>query len=207
MERFVEFQNWGFNTLIISSLITMLFTIFQGYGFAKQSQKIWGKKSVESLSAPFFFLFFFYFIAFIFYGLSKNSLAMIFNGLLFLPCFPIVIGIIKFKKLSWIDVFSFVLTVAIIPIMILTKEKDLFLFVLLMISIITLITQPIAMIKAKSRGSVEIKFIIIFFLTSAFWLIYSSIIGNWVLQMFNAIACIVYSLIMFLYRRYKLYKE
>lgn len=203
MQRFIEVQNWGFNALIFSSFITMLFTVFQGYGFLKQSQKIWKKESAESLSAPFFFLFFFYFIAFIFYGLSKNSLAMTFNGLLFLPCFPIVIGVIKFKKLNWIDVVSLILTAAIIPIMIMVKEKDLFLFLLLMISIITLITQSIAMIKTKSRGSVEIKFIIIFFLTSAFWLIYSSVIGNWVLQVFNSIACIIYCLIIYLYRTYK----
>jgi uncharacterized protein with PQ loop repeat len=203
MENFVEIQNWGFNALIISALLTVVFTVFQGYGFIRQSQKIWKKKSAESLSAPFFFLLFFYFIAFTFYGFSKNSLAIIFNSLLFLPCAPIVIGIIRFKKLTRFDIASLILTVPIVPIMILTKEKDVFLLILLIISLAILVTQPFEMLKAKSRGSVEIWFVIIFLATSVFWFIYSSVSGNWALQLFNFCAIIVYSLIIFLYARYK----
>jgi len=202
MKDFIEIQNWGFNKLIIASLFTMIFTVFQFYGFLKQNQKIWGKKSVKSLSAPFFFLLFFYFIALIFYGFSKNSLAMIFNSLLFLPCIPITIGIIKFKKLSLIDITALILTATIVPIMIVIKQKDLFLFILLLISIVTLLTQLIEMIKTKSRGSIEIKFVIVFVITSIFWFIYSSIIKNWPLLIFNGIAIFVYGLIMFLYRKY-----
>jgi len=44
----------------VSSLFIVFFAFVQGYGFIKQSQKIWDKdkRSAESLSAPFFFLFF-----------------------------------------------------------------------------------------------------------------------------------------------------
>ncbi|MFA5109552.1 MAG: PQ-loop domain-containing transporter [Patescibacteria group bacterium] len=115
MEKFVEFQNWGFNLLILSSLMTMIFSILQGYGFIKQSQKIWREKSVKAISPPFFFLFFFYFIAFIIYGFHKNSLAMVFNGFLFIPCIPVVIGIIKFKKMKLVDWLSFFASALILP--------------------------------------------------------------------------------------------
>lgn len=103
MREFVEIQSWGFNTVIISSFFTMFLTLLQGYGFAQQSQRIWRERSVESISAPFFFMFFFYFVAFIFYGWHNRSLAMMFNGLLFIVCLPIVIGILKFGSRSFSD--------------------------------------------------------------------------------------------------------
>ncbi|PKM91493.1 hypothetical protein CVU82_02760 [Candidatus Falkowbacteria bacterium HGW-Falkowbacteria-1] len=202
MTDFVEIQNWGFNSLTISSLMTMVFTIFQAYGFTKQGQKIWRRRSAKSLSAPFFFLFFFYFIAFIFYGLSKNSLAMVFNGLLFIPCIPVVMGIIKFKGLSLLDFLSFIFAAAIVPIMIVTNQKDIFVFILLVISLTTLATQPLTMIREGSRGSVEIKFVVVFLLTGVFWFVYALSINNWPLQIFNFVAVILYCLILFLYRKY-----
>lgn len=203
MKEFVEIQNWGINTLIISSLITMIFTIFQGYGFIKQSQKIWKNKSVKSLSTPFFFLFFFYFIAFLFYGLSKNSLSMVFNGFLFITCIPIVVGIIKFKRLSYLEIISLFVTALVVPVMIIIKQKDIFLFILLVISLILLLSQLLTMIKEKSKGSVEIKFIVVFLITAIFWFIYSSLLKNWPLQVFNFLASIVYILILYFYRKYK----
>lgn len=202
MKEFVEIQNWGFNALVISSIITMLLTVFQGYGFIKQNQKIWKTKSAKSLSAPLFFLFFFYFIAFSFYGWHQNSLAMIFNGLLFLPCIPIVAGVIKFKRLNWIDICALILTAAIVPIMVMIKQKDVFLFALLMINLATLATQPLAMIKNQSCGVVEKKFVIVFLATSAIWFIYSLVLHNWALEIFNLLALALYGAILYLYNKY-----
>ena len=202
MTEFVEIKNWGFNALVISSIITMLLTIFQGYGFIKQSQKIWKTKSARSLSAPLFFLFFFYFIAFSFYGWHQNSLAMTFNSLLFLPCIPIITGIIKFKRLNWIDICSLIMAATIVPIMATIERKDFFLFILLMINLATLATQPLAMIKNQSCGAVEKKFIIVFLTTSAIWLIYSIALHNWALEIFNFLALAIYGATLYLYNKY-----
>lgn len=203
MEKFVEFQNWGFNILTISSLMTVLFTIFQGYGFIKQSQKIWREKSVKSISPPFFFLFFFYFIAFIFYGIYKNSLAMIFNGSLFITCIPIVLGIIKFKKMSLVDWLSFFLLAAIVPIILIIKEKDTFIFSVLLVGLAVLILQLLTIIKAKSIGSMEIRFIFISFATGLCWFVYSCFISNWALQIFNFCIILIYSVVITLFYKYK----
>lgn len=203
MEQFVEVKGWGFNALIIFSLFTMIFSIFQGYGFLKQSQKIWKDKSVESLSTPFFFLFFFYFIAFIFYGLHQKSLAIVFNGLLFLPCAPILIGILKFKKLNVVDWLSLCLSIAVVPIMILIKDKDVFISILMIVSLLVLLSQLLLIIKEKSSGSIEIKMMIVFFITAIFWLVYTLLIGNLVLQIFNACAILIYGIIIYLYKKYK----
>lgn len=203
MENFVEFQNWGFNLLIMSSLMTMVFSIFQGYGFIKQSQKIWHEKSVKAISPPFFFLFFFYFIAFIFYGMHKNSLAMVFNGLLFIPCIPVIAGILKFKRMKLADWLAFFASAAIVPILLLIEEKDTFIFSLLLVSLIVLGLQLLTIVKTKSIGSIEIKFIAIFFVTGLCWFIYSCYISNWALQIFNFFAVLIYLAIIVLYNKYK----
>lgn len=203
MKNFIEIQNWGFNTLIISSFLTLAFGVFQGYGFFTQSQKIWKRRSTESVSTTYFSFLFFYFIAFTIYGLSKNSLAMSINGLLFIPCAYIVIGIVKFKKLNWKDYLSFMLSATTIPIMIFTDEKDLFLFIMLMASMVTMIIQLITMISNKSSGSVEFKFLIVFFTTAIFWLIYAIIVNNWPLIVFNIMAIIIYGSMSVLYKKYE----
>jgi len=203
MDKFIEVQNWGLNPTIIFSLLTMIFTVFQGYGFVKQAQKIWREKSAKSISAPYFFLFLFYFFAFIFYGWHKDSLAMVFNGLLFITCIPVAIGIIKFKQMRVFDWVAFALSAAIVPITIIVKEKDTFIFLISIVSIAVLVSQLLAIIKEKSCGSIEIKFVVIFLATALCWFVYACYISNWVLQIFNIVAGVIYLAIIYLYHKYK----
>ena len=203
MKEIIEIQHWGWNPIIITSFLTICFTIFQGYGIVKQSQKIWRTKSGKSISTFAFFFGCFYFFSFIFYGLEKMSLAIIFNGLLGFLYLPIVIGLIKFKKFKLYEKILLPITALVIPVMIMTAEKDLLLFILLMVTLITIVTQVLEIRKEKSRGSVEIKFVVIFLLTNIFWLIYAFIIGNWPLEIFNSLAIVVYSWGICLYKKYK----
>ena len=203
MQEFVEIQSWGFNAVIISSAFTMLFTLIQGYGFITQTQKIWKEKSVESISAPFFFLFFFYFIAFIFYGWHKHSLAMMFNGLLFITCLPIVIGIFKFGYRSLANRSAFILSAAVVPLMIIMENKDLLLSILLLVSLYVLVDQVLTIARAKSAGSVDSNMMVIFLATSIFWFIYSCAIHNWPLLVFNFFGMMLYALILFFCFKYK----
>ncbi|PIZ98397.1 MAG: hypothetical protein COX77_04590 [Candidatus Komeilibacteria bacterium CG_4_10_14_0_2_um_filter_37_10] len=203
MKNFVEIQNFGFNSITITALMTMIFTILQGVGITQQGKKIWQEKSARSLSPELFFLLLFYFLSFFFYGWSKDSLAMCFNSLLGLLYIPIIVGIYKFQTLSLIKKIIFFLTSLIVPMMIILQEKDIFLLVLLLISLLVLITQPLAMLKEKSRGSVDLNYILIFFVTSVFWLVYSMIINNWPLEIFNSLAIIVYLWILWLYHQYQ----
>ena len=73
----------------------------------------------------------------------------------------------------------------------------------MMISLAVLLGQLVAIVRAKSRGSVEIKFAIVFLATAVFWFIYSYSIGDWALEVFNSVSIIIYSLIIYFYYRYK----
>lgn len=203
MKEFVEIQSWGFNAVVVSSALTMIFTLIQGYGFIKQSEKIWKEKSVASISAPFFFLFFFFFIAFLLYGWYNRSLAMMFNGLLFVTCLPIIIGIFKFSCLSFYDKAAFILSAAVVPLMVILEEKDILLGAMFLISLFVLRGQVVAIYRAKSVGAVEPKMMAILLFTSIFWFLYSALIINWPILLFNFFGMMLYGLMLFYCFKYK----
>lgn len=203
MEKFIEIQNWGFNALTWLFLTTTSFSALKIYGLAQQGRRIWIEKSAQSLSPPFFFLFLFSLMSQIFYGINQHSLALVLSGLVSLIIIPIVIGIIKYQKLSMTDWLSLLLSTAIVPIMILIANKNAFLSLLLIIGLTTLICQLMAIVKEKSRGLIEIKLIIILLAEALFWVFYSHIIKNIILEVFHICLTIIYIIIIYLYKRYK----
>ena len=200
---FIEFQDFGWNGQTVFALATMLCTIFQGYGVFMQNKKIWREREVKSLSVFLFFFYLFFFMSLIFYALEKKSFAMLFNSLLFILYAPIVIGLIKFKKITFLESLSFVLFASAVVFMAFTKHKDFLFSSFLTVSLMTLSTQPLAMIKERSRGAVEIRYVVIFLITSIFWFGYGTAIGNRIFQVFNLLAIIIYIIIIFLYRKYR----
>lgn len=202
MNELIEVKNWGFNQIVISSFFTMLFTFFQAYGLIKQNQKIWRHQSGESVSVLLFFSTGAYFLAFIFYALDKNSLAMIFNSLLAIMYIPIMIGLIKFKKFRLFESILCPLSFLFIPAMIITEEKDNLLFAFLMLSLVMIFSQVLEMISQGKTGSAEPKFIIIFCLTCFFWSVYAFSINNLVLEIFNTVAVLLYGSMLVLYYKF-----
>lgn len=204
MENFVEFQNWGFNALTLSSFMTIVFTIFQGYGFVMQGRKIFKEESVEAISPVTFFLFLFFFMSFMIYGIEKKSIAIIFNGLLFIPVAPIVFGIFRYKKkINFEEIILFILTLSIVPMMIWIKNKEGLLSILLFFSLMSLVSQVLAVFKNKGIGALDIKLILIFMSTSVFWLMYAISLKNQPLIMFNSMALLLYVSIIILHIKNK----
>jgi uncharacterized protein with PQ loop repeat len=201
--NYVEIQHWGFNSLVMSALITALISVVQSYGLIRQSRKIRRMRSAQSLSA---FLFFFegsFFISFFFYGIAKDSLAMMFNGLAVGAAFWLaIVGIIRFKKLKTWEAASLPLTLLIIPLMILIKQKDLLLFILMLGGGASLLLQIVEMVREKSRGAIEIRFLLIFIISNSAWLVYSITISNWPLEITTSLSNVVYLVGLRLYFKY-----
>lgn len=203
MNEFVEVQNWGMNHQTIISLITVMFTVFQGYGIIQQNNTIWKNRSVQSLPSLVFFGSMFFYLAFMFYGFSKNSLTIISNGLLGFLYLPIAIAFLKFGKLGRLRTSLLLLVSVIIPIMIIVPEKDIFLFILFAFTLFVLIMQPLKMIQEDKCGSVDIKYTLVFLLTNIFWFVYAYTSNNWVLQIANSGAALIYLLVFYLYYKIK----
>ena len=201
--NFVECQNWGMNTLTVSAIGTVFFTFWQLYAAVAQSKKIWSGKPVESVSLQLFAYNFYYFVATLIYGIYQHKLAIIFNGLLFIPSLPIVIGILKFQKNEpWEKYFSF-LGLLMIPAMIIFPQKNLVIEVVLSGLIVFIIIQVRDIMKNKKFGALSIEFIVIYLVVNVFWFIYGYNVGNYPYMFFCSLAIGLYSFGVYLFFRYK----
>lgn len=203
----VEFREWGINILTLSSIATIILTVFQGYGLMSQNQQIWKMKSAESISELYFSFNLFYFSSFVIYGISQNSLAMIFNGLLGIIYIPIIVGILKFKKIPKNKKISMALMAIMVPAMAIFENKNLFISILLIGILLLLFRQLAEIAILRNRGALSLKFILVFLATTVFWLIYAIMIANLPLAIFNLIAMISFIFLLYFYFKYGEEKE
>jgi len=206
LKQTIEYQNWGSNAATFSFLATIFFTILQGWALFEQNKTIRKKRSGESISIIFFIYSFCYFSTFLVYGTTKMSITMAFNGLLMIPYIPILIALCRFKgflKSDWILLILFSTMILIVQFLKNSPIQDIFVLAGLFGLLIPAIFQIKEMIKTKSPGSVEPKFIVSFMLAGIFWFIYGLTSGNWIFVVFNPVSFSILIFILFLYLKYK----
>lgn len=200
----IEYQNWGWNMATVSFFATVFFTLWQGRSLFQQNSTIHNKRSGEALSVSFFAYSGSYFFSFLVYGLTKDSIAMTFNGLLGIPYIPILMGLYQYKGFTikdWTVVLIFPL---MIPTVLLLEEsiRDIFILCGLFFILVPLIGQTWGMYKTKSVGAVEPKFLKAFMAAGVFWFAYGLSGGGWIFVVFNPISFVVLGTALFLYHRY-----
>lgn len=203
----VEYQNWGWNSVTIGSLGTIIFTFVELWGLHKQNQTIWQKQSGQSLSVSWFSFFFFASVAFSFYGLHIRSIASILNGVvLALIHIPILLGLWQYKEFTRWESIQFFLLIATIPAMILLPWKDQVFLIISIGVIYAIATQPLELYKTKSVGAVDIRMLLVYVLSTIFWVIYAFAINEWVLKALALVNLGSLSLATFLWFRYRYYE-
>lgn len=205
LKNSIEYQNFGLNALSISAIATICFSIMQGYGAIAQNNKIWREKSGETIKILFFVYNFWYFFSFFIYGIAQNSIAITFNGAIGFLYIPILIGLHKFKGFSRKEVILSLLGFLVVPAMIFIPQKNYVLLVIVILICPITIEQFIEFIRNRGLGAFSIKYVIIFFSTSAFWLIYSIAILKWPLIILNAGTTTIYLVVIYL--NYKFEKQ
>ena len=201
----VEYQNWGYNALTFSAIGTFLFTFLQMWSFGQQAKLVWVSRSGESVSVKMFSYWFFYWIAFSLYGVAGKSIAIAFNGLMFLATAPILLGLYKFKGFTRWEKISFSVF-SLIPALMFycpKAQKPTLLLVLLMGVLFSITLQPYEIWQKKSAGSVEPKLLVVFALTSIFWFAYGIVIRDMPLIVFNPLAIVVLLITLGLWWKYK----
>jgi len=203
--RTVEYQNWGANAATFSFLVTVFFTCLQGWSLFAQNATIRRNRSGESLSTTFFIYTGCYFFMFLVYGITKNSIAFMFNGCLGIPYIPIVLALYRFKGFQGGDWVALVLSLLMIPVVVMLEGawQDMFVLTGLFGIIIPLVGQVREMYRAKSSGSVEPKFVVTFMVANIFWFTYGLTTGQWIFVVFNLISFLVLATALILYRRYR----
>lgn len=203
MENWIEVANWGWNLLTFSAIGAVLITIYQGYGLWKQSREIRLTGNSESLSTFYFSYMLWYFLAFVYYGLSSHSLAMSFCGLLGFLYIPILIGIHKSRGFTLVDWLVLWLTLPILPLMIIVSDKDVYLMCLMAGILVSIIKQLALIIRTKDASALSLSWILAFLLAGILWLSYALTIGDWALIAFNSLASLLFAMILGCYLWYR----
>ncbi|MGC9611012.1 MAG: hypothetical protein ABSE68_02215 [Minisyncoccia bacterium] len=193
-----EFTTNGFFSLgVLTALGTAFLTLLQGYGIFRQGSTIWRKRSVENVSNMLILSGVSYFFAFIAYGISRESIAAMFNGMLGFVFLYAAVGSWKFRGFRVWEWAYFIIFLLAIPAMILINDKETFLFLLLIGLLLTALPQTVEAYEAWKKGdpgAIEPRFFVTFMIASAFWFGYGLAIGKLVFVIFNPISFINLSL-------------
>lgn len=169
----MELNNMGWNALTISFFGTVLFTLIEVWGVWDQKKEIWQKKSGVSIPVNLFIFNLFIFAVIFAYGISINSIALMFSGIVMFPIhIPILIGLYKFKGFSNQEKIFFWVMLLIFLVDILLPYKAFFFFSLSLICIGMVALQPYEIWKEKSSGVVSIKMIWSYWIGTTFWVMY-----------------------------------
>lgn len=192
-----EYKNWGVNFLTIGMIVTSIFTLIQSFTLINQNKLILKARSGESLSIILISHSYFSLLSVFFYGISKLSLALIFNGAcLGIFYLPILINLLRFKKISTMDIIAIIIFKILLTLMIITPQKDLVYLTFSLFWIISLIRQAYEMIKSPTVGVFDPCLFGVITISLVFWIFYSIIIHAWALLLANTLGCIVLIIIM-----------
>ena len=186
LKNSVEFHHWGWNVQTIGAIGTLICTVFQGWGFWKQSNVIWEKRSGESVSVPMTGFWLVYFCAFVIYAVSVPSIAMTANCLLGIPIAVATLGLWRYKKRlvkEWGIVF---LCTGFIPAMLFLPKKTV-LIALYVPAYAFLVHQGYEVWK-NGVGVLNSTFVAIFLATGFSWLVFTAATGQWIIFIFNCLA-------------------
>lgn len=205
IESTVEFQNWGTNKETLVFLVTVLFTMFQGWSLFSQGITVHRKRSGESLSVVLFIYGASYFFTFFAYGITRGSVAIMFNGLLGVPCLVVLLSLIKFKGLSKGDRKILMVLPLMIPLAYLLRgvPQDTLVLVGLLGLLFPMLDQVREIQRTKRPGSVDPRFLLTFMAASLFWFLFGLYGGGWIFLVFNPLSFIILGATLVLYIRYK----
>ena len=199
----MELGQLGWNVVTIGFLGTVIFTILEAWGLWQQKKLIWENESGQSVSVITFSYGTAMFAAVLIYGISVNSVALSFNGLLGFFHLPIIWGLWKFKGFSRTEKLLGIFLMVVVAVMIVLPFKDWFFLLLSFGTLISASMQAIEIWEEEDAGVVEIKLLAVFLLSNFFWIIYAFAIGNWILQIISPLFFVILTITIVLWFKNK----
>lgn len=190
--------------LIVVSLATILFTILGSVSLYRQILKIWKPpRGVQSISTINNFVSIFSHGSFLTYGYHHSSKLIVFNSVARLIFYlPIVIGLVRFAKLTRFDLFLICFLPVLLLVSCLPSAVNSMFVLASFLGTAGYLHQPYEIWRNKTRGRVETSVHAVFLISASFWLIYSILIHDYrfvilqsvfVLAIFiTLIMCLVY---------------
>ena len=214
LEQTIEWRRWGWNLVTLTFWLTVLFTLIDGWGYRKQGETIWKNRSAESVSAITFFYGACLCWSYAIYAVFVGSIAVLFNGLVLGYCmFPLLRGVIRFKRLRNTEKVCCALSSLMIPAMLFLPWKGGMFFLFMSVALVSLAAQPLEIWRNKNAGDVDIRSMTVFALGVFFWASYGFFVGQspeassaevgLILRIVNSIAFLLYCSIILLWFAYK----
>lgn len=173
-----------------------------------QGRRIWHAKSVAVLSIPFMWYAIMFYGILLIYGIDQLRLGMIINGTLRgLTLLPVIAGMIAFHKHSRRECWLVVCFGIILGCMIVLPMKGPIFVAQAFVGLGFFLTQPYAIIRNGQTGVLEIKVLIMAFLSTSFWTWYGHTIDDTIVMYTSLMHAIIQLFTIILFRVYPEYKE
>ncbi|MEI6529298.1 MAG: SemiSWEET family transporter [Candidatus Falkowbacteria bacterium] len=175
----IEYQDYllhGTITAINLALIVAIISAsLQAWGIFRQNKLLKKNKSATALPLSFFAFQFFYFMAYLIYGLKIGSISLMISNVVGVLFLPIIITLVKFKQIENAsfknELLISPLLALIIPCVVFIR-KEWSLIAVLILATIVFTHLVIEIIRKREIRNIEPRFIISFILCSLVWLWY-----------------------------------
>lgn len=181
----VEWRLFGLNIPTLTFLATLIFTFLQCAALYGQARTIERARSGESVSVPLFSYMVVVFIAFGYYGAISHSVGSVVNGTVGLFYFFALTKLKKFKGFSSKEKKLMVLCVALGATEVALPWKATIMTILMGGATLPFIQQVREIRRNRSIGAIDIRFVVVFTGSLAFWTGYAFSTRNVPLMIVN----------------------
>lgn len=200
----LEYTHWGMNASTIGFVGTLIFTLVEGWGLYKQNGSIWNNDSGSSVSIAMFSYLTFFMFAFGIYGYFCKSITIIINGfVLGILHLPIICGLWKFKGFTHTEIYIFLISILMVPVMIFLPWKDSCYILIGICASASGIFQAWEIYANRDAGVVDIRLILSYTASAIFWIIYATATDQVPLQLMVWLSLIILLTIIVLWYKYR----
>lgn len=199
----LEWKNFGWNSLTISFIATLILGTFQAWGLWKQHRTIKEKLSGECVPVLIFSYSACLFLSFLYYGFLIKSLAVIFVGLRVFLVIVLLYDLFKFGGFSTKEKLLSISFCAMIAAMIVVPRKDIVLGLAMAGGLLPAVQQPIEIWRKKSVGSADVRYLTTILAATFFWAIYWMALGSVIFTALNLVFTLVILVTVLLWFKYK----
>lgn len=188
--RQTELSQFGLNMTTVTLLATIVFAILGAWSLSHQERRIREGRSGRSVSRIWFIWAEGMFVGAIVYGTISRSFALLFTGMAMLYWHTLVlVALLKYSRISVKEVLLGGLCIASALVMIVLPSwgAEIIFSILMFGSVIPRIDVPLQIVREKSSGQVEIRFLIVSLVNTLFWGLYGYATNNIPLVIVNPV--------------------
>ncbi|MEI7741076.1 MAG: hypothetical protein WCJ29_01075 [bacterium] len=201
----MELENFGWNPATLIAMLTLAVGILQAYGMWKQFCTVSEKRSAEAIAFLPFVVSMAYFVSSFFYALLNTRIVQASTAsLMFFLTLILIWALDRFGNYKPVERATFYLALAwaITTALVEQGSGDMF-FVISVVAVSSSFLQPLKMFKAKSAGSVNVRYYSLMGFGAMVWFAYAIAVRDWVGTIMCPIFAANHLCTIYLYRRYR----